>query len=87
MSSTEDGWPEITVKAVVLGVALAVVLAGAIGFYLPFKLAIPIVISGRMDVLAVLPEPLGAWPGVIILAGIGYWLYRVGTTGARGSKG
>ena len=50
-------------------------------------LAIPIVISGRMDVLAVLPEPLGAWPGVIILAGIGYWLYRVGTTGVRGPKG
>jgi putative OPT family oligopeptide transporter len=50
-------------------------------------MAIPIVISGRIDVLAVLPEPIGAWPGVIILAGIGYWLYRVGTTGVRGSKG
>ncbi|MCK5271531.1 MAG: oligopeptide transporter, OPT family, partial [Sedimentisphaerales bacterium] len=29
MSSTEDGWPEITIKAVVLGVVLAMVLAGA----------------------------------------------------------
>ena len=29
MSSTEDGWPEITIKAVVLGVVLSMVLAGA----------------------------------------------------------
>jgi len=29
MNSTEDGWPEITVKAVVLGVLLAMVLASA----------------------------------------------------------
>jgi len=39
-------------------------------------LAIPIVISGRQDVLAVAQEPLGAWPGVVLLVGIGYWLYR-----------
>ena len=39
-------------------------------------LAIPIVISGRSDVLALFEEPLGAWPGVILLAGISYWLYR-----------
>ena len=41
-------------------------------------LAIPIVISGRENVLAVLDRPLGAWPGVVLLAGIGYWLYRTG---------
>jgi uncharacterized oligopeptide transporter (OPT) family protein len=40
-------------------------------------LAIPIVISGREDVLAVMEKPLGAWPGVILLAGVAYWLYRV----------
>ena len=41
-------------------------------------LAIPIVISGRENVLAVLDRPLGAWPGVVLLVGIGYWLYRTG---------
>lgn len=40
-------------------------------------LAIPIVLSSNPDVLALLEEPLGAWPGVILLAGIGYWLYKV----------
>jgi putative OPT family oligopeptide transporter len=39
-------------------------------------LAIPIVISGRQDVLAVLAEPVGTWPGVVLLVGVGYWLYR-----------
>jgi putative OPT family oligopeptide transporter len=39
-------------------------------------LAIPIVLSGNLKVLAVLKEPLGTWPGVILLVGIGYWLYR-----------
>jgi uncharacterized oligopeptide transporter (OPT) family protein len=45
-------------------------------------LAIPIVISGREDALAVLKKPLGAWPGAILLAAIAYWLYRT----ARGKK-
>jgi putative OPT family oligopeptide transporter len=45
-------------------------------------LAIPIVISGREDALAVLKKPLGAWPGAVLLAGIAYWLYRT----ARGKK-
>ncbi len=40
-------------------------------------LAIPIVVSGKSDVLALLPEPAGAWPGVVLLIGVGYWLYRV----------
>jgi len=39
-------------------------------------LAIPIVLSGNLKVLAVLKEPLGTWPGVVLLVGIGYWLYR-----------
>jgi len=39
-------------------------------------LAIPIVLSGNPKVLAVLKKPLGTWPGVVLLVGIGYWLYR-----------
>jgi len=39
-------------------------------------LAIPIVISGKQNVLAVLERPLGTWPGVILLVGIAYWLFR-----------
>ena len=39
-------------------------------------LAIPIVLSGNPKVLAVLEQPLGTWPGVILLVGIGYRLYR-----------
>jgi putative OPT family oligopeptide transporter len=39
-------------------------------------LAIPIVISSRQDVLAVLDEPIGPWPGLLLMAGVGYWLYR-----------
>jgi putative OPT family oligopeptide transporter len=39
-------------------------------------LAIPIVLSGNLKVLAVLKKPLGTWPGVVLLVGIGYWLYR-----------
>ena len=46
-------------------------------------MAIPIVITGNKDVLAILKEPLGAWPGIILLVGVGYWLYRT----ARGSVG
>jgi putative OPT family oligopeptide transporter len=40
-------------------------------------LAIPIVLAGNPRVLAVLKEPVGAWPGIILLVGIAYWLYRV----------
>ena len=39
-------------------------------------MAIPIVLSGKQDVLAVMDKPLGAWPGLILLAGVAYWLYR-----------
>jgi len=44
-------------------------------------MAIPIVITGKKDVLAILSDPLGAWPGIVLLAGVGYWLYRA--AGAR----
>jgi uncharacterized oligopeptide transporter (OPT) family protein len=40
-------------------------------------LAIPIVVSGKSDVLAIFSEPFGPWPGVILLAAIAYWLYHV----------
>ena len=38
-------------------------------------LAIPIVISGKPNVLAILKRPLGTWPGIILLGGVAYWLY------------
>lgn len=44
-------------------------------------LAIPIVISGKENVLAVLEKPIGSWPGIILMVGVGYWLYRI----ARGT--
>jgi len=44
-------------------------------------MAIPIVITGNKDVLAIPKGPFGAWPGIILLVGVGYWLYRT----ARGS--
>ena len=40
-------------------------------------LAIPIVLSGKPDVLAIMKKPVGAWPGIVLLIGIGYWLCRV----------
>ncbi len=58
-------------------------------------LAVPIVMSGEPDVLsvhnvlahlgitAVTNEPLGQWPGVAVMAGLCYALYRVATRGAR----
>ena len=39
-------------------------------------MAIPIVLSGKQDILAIMDKPLGAWPGVILLFGVAYWLYR-----------
>jgi hypothetical protein len=47
-------------------------------------MAIPIVVSGRGDVLA-LPDGLqlgvsaGKWMGLALLGLVGWWLYRVGT--------
>jgi putative OPT family oligopeptide transporter len=48
-------------------------------------MAIPIVLSGNQNVLAIMDEPVGAWPGVILLVGIGYWLYRM-AMGERATK-
>jgi uncharacterized oligopeptide transporter (OPT) family protein len=42
-------------------------------------LAIPIVLSGRPDVLAISDEPLGGAPGLLVMAGIAIWVYRVAT--------
>ena len=39
-------------------------------------MAVPIVITRKKDVLAVLDKPIGAWPGIILLVGVAYWLYR-----------
>jgi len=49
-------------------------------------LAIPIVLSGRQDVLAIADNPLGSWPGVILLTGIGYWLFRTASSGKLTDK-
>jgi len=45
-------------------------------------MAVPIVMSGRADVLA-LPEALryGQWLGLLVLIGIGIWLYRTALAG------
>jgi putative OPT family oligopeptide transporter len=45
-------------------------------------MAVPIVMSGRADVLA-LPEALryGQWLGLLVLIGIGAWLYRTALAG------
>ena len=42
-------------------------------------LAVPIVLSGKPDALAIGSYQLGPWPGLFLLAGIGVWLYRIGT--------
>ncbi|UCH09574.1 MAG: oligopeptide transporter, OPT family [Fidelibacterota bacterium] len=42
-------------------------------------MAIPIVIAGDSDVLAIIAEPLGGWPGLILLGAVIVWLYRVVT--------
>jgi len=47
-------------------------------------LAIPIVLSGRQDVLAIADSPFGSWPGMILLTGIGYWLFRTAIGKTKG---
>ena len=49
-------------------------------------MAIPIVISGKPDVLALLNNPLGPWPGMILLAVVGVWLYQVGSARWSGAE-
>ncbi|UCC15119.1 MAG: OPT/YSL family transporter, partial [Gammaproteobacteria bacterium] len=39
-------------------------------------LAVPIVMTGRPDVLAIADEPLGGTPGLVIVAAIAFWMYR-----------
>ena len=57
-------------------------------------LAVPIAATGKTDVLsvhnllspmgvAIANEPLGAWPGLLVMAGLCWTLYRVATTHAR----
>ncbi|MEM9888031.1 MAG: oligopeptide transporter, OPT family [Bacteroidota bacterium] len=43
-------------------------------------LAIPVAIYERSDVMALLDEPLGSWPGLIVIVGVCYWLYRIAST-------
>ena len=40
-------------------------------------MAIPIVISGKADVLALVSNPIGAWPGVVLLLMVVLWLGKV----------
>ena len=39
--------------------------------------AVPIALSGSPDVLALPGAGLGAWPGMLLLAGLGVWLWRL----------
>ena len=40
-------------------------------------MAIPIVISGKADVLAIVSNPIGTWPGIILLLAVIIWLGKV----------
>jgi hypothetical protein len=47
-------------------------------------IAVPIVLAERADVLALpgglqLPGAIGEFGGLVLLAAIAYWLYRIGT--------
>lgn len=46
-------------------------------------IALPIAISGDKEVLQILADPIGSWPGVLLLLGITYWLYFVGQKAYR----
>lgn len=46
-------------------------------------MAIPIVVAGNRDVLAVIEEPLGWWPGVVLLLGVIFLLYNVARKDAK----
>lgn len=52
-------------------------------------IAIPIVVSGQRDILA-LPEAFhfgGSWLGLLMLASIAYWLFKTGTKGTEAPSG
>ncbi|RMF11129.1 MAG: oligopeptide transporter, OPT family [Candidatus Neomarinimicrobiota bacterium] len=40
-------------------------------------MAIPIVVSGDANVLAVVAKPLGSWPGILLLIAVAWWLRNV----------
>ncbi len=40
-------------------------------------MAIPIVVSGNADVLALVQQPLGTWPGILLLLAVIFWLGKV----------
>lgn len=40
-------------------------------------MAIPIVISGNANVLAIVSKPIGTWPGIVLLLLVVFWLARV----------
>ena len=44
-------------------------------------MAIPIVLSGNADVLAIVPNPIGTWPGIILLMLVVLWLGKVALPG------
>ncbi|HSV98286.1 MAG TPA: oligopeptide transporter, OPT family [Spirochaetota bacterium] len=43
-------------------------------------LAIPVALSGKSNVLHLIREPIGAWPGVALFVMIGFWLWSRGGT-------
>ncbi|HCP47363.1 MAG TPA: oligopeptide transporter, OPT family [Deltaproteobacteria bacterium] len=46
-------------------------------------LAIPIAIAGRTDVLSIVDEPLGSWPGIVLLAAVAWFLWRAASQKAN----
>jgi len=42
-------------------------------------MAVPIVVFQDPNVIAIASAPYGGWPGLIVVAGIGYWVYRRAT--------
>jgi len=49
-------------------------------------LAIPIAMTGRGDVFAIVTEPLGSWPGVVLLLAICVWLVSLAKKAYRQTK-
>ncbi len=75
------GWPKAAVeKAMNRGLLLASGLITGEAL-VGILMAIPIVVTGSSDVLAIADNPLGAWPGAILLAGIAVWLLMTGLRG------
>ena len=40
-------------------------------------LAVPIVLSGDPEVLSLGVQPLGAWPGILLMLALGLWIWRL----------